>query len=198
MNSGSVKIAAFVAGLCAIACIGGWPGLAAAGSKDGFSLKGGYFGPMLSLAKFNQKIKPATGPSQQISGTGKLIGAIVGYDLSSKTRLWALEADFGVADQTNRQIAYSASLKARAGLHKSFGTPYLTAGYTFAGIRNPASIAPRQVVHGIQLGAGFEKPLSRVLSGRLDYSFSRFFNAGNSTRQRSHALRAALIFHITR
>lgn len=163
-----------------------------------FSLKGGYFGPVLSLAKFKQRYKPAVGTSRQISGTGKLIGAIIGYELSPKKMLLAVEGDVGFADQSNRHIAYSASFKTRVGIRKPFGTPYLIVGYTLAGVRDPSSIAPKRLLHGIQLGAGYEQRVSHAFSGRLDYAFSHFFNSGRSSRQRSHALRAALIFHITR
>lgn len=198
MISSSVKPLAVFTACFLIALAAKYPLPAVADPLENFSLKGAYFGPVLSLASFRQKYTPTGGPSRQISGTGKLIGAIAGYDLSRNKMLIALESDFGFADQSNRLIAFSAAFKTRIGLHKSFGTPYLTTGYTIAGVHNPSSIAPKRLLHGVQFGAGFDRPLSRVLSGRLDFTYSRFFNSRNSSRQHSHALRAALVFHITK
>jgi len=167
--------------------------------------RGGYFGPAFALSKIRNTYNPAVPLGfRKLKANGKLIGLIGGYNFLRKDLMWGIEGDIGAGSIFNDDLSYIATLRGRIG--KPFGDalPYITGGFAVAGVKSKSGNSPYKASNaqpGFVIGGGFEKVLAHAITGRLEYTYGRFFGQGNSSGPRVRLknlqmLRASIAIHL--
>ena len=167
--------------------------------------RGGYFGPAFSLYKLKNTYDP-TIPlgAQKLKANGKLIGIIGGYNFLEKDYMWGIEGDISNGSVFKDDLSFMATLRGRIGKPVKYSLPFLTGGIAVAGLNAKTLTSPlsdkSDAQLGLVVGAGFEQVLANAITGRLEYTYGRFFSNGISARstlrlKSLHMLRASIAIH---
>lgn len=145
--------------------------------------RGGYFGPTISLRKLQNTYNPEKSiqiPS--LNARGKITGAMAGYNFLHKTYMFGLEADIASGQAFDDDLNFVSTARMRLGKPFSYNMPYITGGIGVAKLRNSATSSAGKspsLQPGLVIGVGFEQVLADAISGRLEYTYGRFFSTNS-------------------
>ena len=158
--------------------------------------KGGYFGPVFALTSIKQKYADRLYEIEKIRGTGKLAGAIAGYNTTYDDKVIGIEADVINRTVFKHSPYLLATMRARFGIKTDGPLLYLTSGIALSKLDRKRG----GTMAGIAAGAGLEQFVTKGISARLEYMHS--YTPLSISLKKSHAylqdtnqIRAAIIIH---
>ena len=171
--------------------------------------RGGYFGPAFSLHKLQNTYNPQRAIiNPKLKARGKAIGAIAGYNFLHNDYMLGLEADIATGSPFNDDLALISTARARIGLPLNYTLPFITGGLGLARLRKSTAMTSsnsNRTQLGLVVGGGVEHVLAHAITGRLEYTYGRFFSTDSfSTSANSpgvklkhlHMFRASIAIHL--
>ncbi|VAV95010.1 hypothetical protein MNBD_ALPHA08-109 [hydrothermal vent metagenome] len=167
--------------------------------------RGGYFGPEFSLTMLKNTYNPTVPIGvRKLKANGKIIGMVGGYNFLRKGFMWGVEGSVANGSVFTDDLSYIATLRGRIGKPINYSLPYVIAGPALAGLKKSPAGAPYKSSStqvGLVVGIGFEQVLANAISGRLEYTYARFFTNGRSGGARVrlknlNMFRASVVVHL--
>lgn len=170
-----------------------------------FDWDGVYGGILFSVSSFRASITGLTPDPESMRGNGAIAGIVAGYNATSGDWLYGIEIDAGYgqirASTANAEFKADAMASVRGRVGRSFGRNllYLTGGLSLAATNRRSSLMTSgrtETALALVAGAGYERVLNHVLTGRLEYLYGHSIDGGGADINDMHLLRASAVIHL--
>ncbi len=170
-----------------------------------FDWDGAYGGILFNVTSFRASITGLAPQPDTLRGKGAIAGIVAGYNVTAGGWLYGVEIDagFGQIRASNADAEFKsdalATLRGRIGRTTGRNLLYVTGGVSLAATNRRSSLmtSGRTTTDlGLVVGAGYERVLNHVISGRLEYLYGRSIDGGSANIDDMHLLRASAVIHL--